>query len=214
MSKAFAEKVLDTIFESDKFKVGGGECEISWKQFDVIAECLNAGKNCIPNGISIPYSGNIGKYEVHMRDLGRFGKLVESIRLRDSDEVERELEFEARISEIREGFANGQYVGEPKKRMDFTLTLVSDRTFDGYYGTTHAYQLADEDGNCIVWMTTSQFGMWVDAATYGFDGNGDIWAYAEVGDKVTIRATIKEHSEYRGIKQTVITRAQVKGINR
>ena len=38
--------------------------------------------------------------------------------------------------------------------------------------------------------------------------------YAEPGDKVALKATVKEHGEYKGVKQTVITRPKVKAIDR
>ena len=42
------------------------------------------------------------------------------------------------------------------------------------------------------------------------DANGE-YKYCEIGDKLTIKATIKEHSEYKEVKQTVITRCKVQG---
>jgi hypothetical protein len=82
---------------------------------------------------------------------------------------------------------------------------VSERQFDGRYGRTNCFNFADEQGNCIVWFTQN-------ALCIYSEERGE-WGYAEVGDKVTMRATIKEHGEYKGTKQTVVTRAQVKSIS-
>jgi hypothetical protein len=39
------------------------------------------------------------------------------------------------------------------------------------------------------------------------------WLEADEGDTIEMRATVKEHGEYKGTKQTVVTRAQVKSIS-
>lgn len=100
-----------------------------------------------------------------------------------------------------EGFRNGTYVGQPKERMELSLTLVSERQFEGRYGRTNCYNFADEQGNCIVWFTQNALCMY-------FEERSE-WGYAEVGDRVTMRATVKEHSEYKGVKQTVLTSAKI-----
>lgn len=68
--------------------------------------------------------------------------------------------------------------------------------------------MVDESGNCFVWKTTSSLGMDVD------NGNYIDFEPAEMGDRIEMRATVKEHSEYRGIKQTVIVRPKVKSITK
>ena len=205
MGKAFAEKILDTIYA--KAQPHGGECVISRRQFDIVSEYLEPA-GTLPDGTTRCYFGNIGKYKVTLDDLMRHGCCCSEIALRDEDEVEAERKAEADAQAKRDaymdGFRNGTYVGQPKERMDLNLTLVSERQFDGRYGRTNCFNFADEQGNCIVWFTQS--------ALDAYDEESGQWVYAEVGDKVTMRATVKEHSEYRGIRQTVITRPQIKEI--
>ena len=205
MSKAFAEKVLDTIYANAN--QNGGRCAISSKQFQIVSEYLeNTGT--MPDGHIPCYYGNLGKYYVDLQDERWHGCFCMSITLRDEDEVEAErkaeAEAQAKKDAIMEGFRNGSYVGQPKERMDLSLTLVGERQFDGRYGRTNCFNFADEQGNCVVWFTQS--------ALDAYDEESGQWVYAEVGDKVTMRATVKEHSEYRGIRQTVITRPQIKAI--
>jgi len=210
MSKDFAEKVLDTIYA--KFiERKGTDVTISYKQFNIVTEYLEH-TNPLPNGFIANYYGNLGKYYISIQDEHNTSAncfTVDEIALRDEAEVEAEREAEAaakaKEDAIKAGFAAGVYVGEPKKRLDFTLTLASDREFEGYYGLTHVYEFADEDGNCIVWFTQNII------ETY--DEERDGWWTAELGDTIKMRATVKEHKEYNGVKQTIITRAQIKAIS-
>jgi len=90
------------------------------------------------------------------------------------------------------------WVGEVKKRQDFTATIVAIPTWAGYTynSTTYCHIMVDEDGNKLVWKT----------ADNGFytDNNK-----AEVGDTVRFKATVKEHGERDGEKQTIVTRAKL-----
>ena len=209
MSKQFAEKVLDTIYAKFNER-NGSDVTISWKQFNIVTEYLEHG-NPIPRTDFIPYYyGNLGKYYVCIVDQRNFSPyiIVDEIRLRDEAEVEAERDAEAaakaKEDAIKAGFAAGSYVGEPKKRMDFTLTLASEHEFDGYYGLTRVYEFADEQGNCIVWFTSSTVGC--------YDESG-CWVYAKVGDRIEMKATVKEHKEYKGIKQTLVNRPKINKIN-
>jgi hypothetical protein len=42
----------------------------------------------------------------------------------------------------------------------------------------------------------------------------DRWVDADEGDTVIMRATVKEHGEYKGTKQTVITRPKIAEIRK
>lgn len=88
------------------------------------------------------------------------------------------------------------YVGEPKKRMTFDVTVVRRYTFarDAWNGygieTVHIITMIDRaTGACLV----SKSGAF----------------YAEEGEELKIKATVKEHAEYRGQAQTVVQRVAV-----
>lgn len=205
MSKQFAEKVLDTIYAKATAS-GHWACRVSMRQYEIVSEYLNFNW-CDPMEVNSRAFGNLGKYYVELYQY-RTTVTCEKITLRDEAEVEaeRKAEADAKAKEdaIKAGFKNGSYVGEPKKRMDFTLTLASDHEFDGYYGRMHVYEFADEQGNCIVWMTQNPIEC--------YDEERGDWAYAEVGDVVEMKATIKEHKEYRGVKQTLVNRPKINAI--
>ncbi|CAO77798.1 hypothetical protein [Pseudomonas virus Yua] len=90
----------------------------------------------------------------------------------------------------------GLYVGEPKKRQTFDVTVVRRYSFarDAWNGygieTVHIITMIDKaTGACLV------------AKSGAF--------YAEEGEELKIKATVKEHAEYRGQAQTVVQRIAV-----
>lgn len=106
--------------------------------------------------------------------------------------------------------AISQYVGEIGQRITINVELVKtaeyeQRSFTGY-GTTWVtvYTLKDENGNKYVWKTTGG-GLDHEIKT----PHGIQYAPIEDGEIITIKGTVKEHSEYRGEKQTVLTRCKL-----
>lgn len=218
MSKAFAEKIIDSMVDENGHC---GERGLSAKQFLILSESLCKGEEEIVGGwngsykaidfTSTDYEGNIGKYHVILNEFWHFNPryTVKSIDLREADEYQAELDAEAKLKALRD-FSGSEWVSEPKKRLDLTLTLVNDYIYEGcsysYYddGTRHIYTFRDADGNCLVWKTANPLGMRVED-----EGGREEWVEAEVGGKVQMRATVKEHGEYKGVRQTVLTRAKV-----
>ena len=85
-----------------------------------------------------------------------------------------------------------EWVGEVGKRIDIDVESVISicswsNSFDGYnVNTTFLYKIIDVNGNVFIWKTQ------------------------KVLDNVNaIKGTVKEHSDYKGIKQTVLTRCKV-----
>lgn len=107
-------------------------------------------------------------------------------------------ELNAKRAQEREAALGlSQHVGELKQRLDLTLTLVACPAWDGYaYGTTtYCHIFVDADGNKVVWKTNDR--LYSDAGM------------VELGTEVTLKATITEHGERDGEKQTRITRAKL-----
>lgn len=87
--------------------------------------------------------------------------------------------------------SNSEWVGDIKERLrDLKVTLTSIHTVDGYYGTSVIYTFKQNE-NVLVWMTTS-------------------YQELEVGDTITLTGTVKDHDEYKGVKQTKLSRCIVK----
>ena len=81
-----------------------------------------------------------------------------------------------------------EYFGEEKEKVELTLTVNKVVVFDGYYGITKLHLMSDAEGRQFTWKTSTKS--------------------LEEGKTLNIKATIKEHMVYNGIKQTVLTRVK------
>jgi hypothetical protein len=101
-------------------------------------------------------------------------------------EMERRQAREAAINAQREA---SDYVGEVGKRIDLSIAEMKLLTSWGtQWGMTWLYKFTDTDGNVLVWFASRPLD------TEGVN---------------RIRATVKDHTERDGVKQTVITRCKV-----
>lgn len=108
-------------------------------------------------------------------------------------EAQRRLREEARQKELEQG-KNSEFIGEVGKKV--TANVVSCKVvtswtncYDGYYPTTtYMYKFVTEDGNILIWKTSKDF---------------------DEKNVKTITGTVKEHNEFREVKQTVLTRCKV-----
>ena len=100
---------------------------------------------------------------------------------------DRELERQDRIRREAEAGASSEWVGEVGKRVSVKYSEIKLLTsWETMYGMTYVWKIVGDDGNIFTWKT----------------GRG-------VPEKGTITGTVKEHKEYRGVKQTELTRCRV-----
>lgn len=125
-------------------------------------------------------------YIVNLKTLTKEGFVTESRLGFIVSAYSSYLKAISKKKEIKETVVSN-HVGEVGKRTDFQLVFERVTWFETAYGTTYIYFFFDEIGNQLIWKT----------------GNG---VRMEKGNKVNLKATIKEHGEYRDIKQTVLTR--------
>lgn len=104
--------------------------------------------------------------------------------------LKRLQEQEARAQAHKKQVAESNYVGTVGDRKDFALTFVREARFETEWGITSVCTFTDDNGNVFVWKTQGIVDFKPDTA-------------------YTLKGTIKEHKEYRGVKQTVITRCKV-----
>ena len=84
-----------------------------------------------------------------------------------------------------------EHIGEIGSKVDIEVTHVRTRYYDTRFGTTWVHTFKDASGNVLVWKTSCAC--------------LDI----EDGGKARIKATIKDHDEYNGVKQTILTRCKI-----
>lgn len=94
------------------------------------------------------------------------------------------------------------HIGTVGQRIEFTAEIKLVYSYSTAYGLVNIYEITDENENKFVWKTT------VDIME--FDEHGQI--ITPSGKKFTVKGTIKAHTEFRGIKQTELTRCKVKEI--
>ena len=85
-----------------------------------------------------------------------------------------------------------EYVGEIKDRLTLTVTLVRKGGYEGCYGHSNIYTFQDENESVFTWFSS-------------------VYIDKEIGDTFSIVGTVKDHKEYNGVKQTVLTRCKVVG---
>lgn len=95
---------------------------------------------------------------------------------------------EARKAEIIAENAASQHIGTVGKREVFTLTLNWVKTYDGggCFAPYHIHGFKDAAGNIVIYRGSKCLG--------------------EKGANLTVKATVKEHGNRDGVKQTIITR--------
>lgn len=130
-------------------------------------------------------------------------------------EKERQQEEERKAKEeaLRAQKSISQYVGEVGQRIEGTYILVNSASWEqpSFRGfgtdTMYCHIFKDEAGNIFTWKTSNG------VFTTEIRPNGNpYYRVAEAGEKVTLKGTIKEHTEYKEEKQTVLTRCKVLAI--
>ena len=78
--------------------------------------------------------------------------------------------------------------GNVGQRKEFVVTPYMNIPYSSMYGDGYVNLMKDAEGNVYKWATSKKL---------------------EVGEQVTLKATIKAHEEYKGVKQTTLTRGSV-----
>lgn len=102
----------------------------------------------------------------------------------------RDLKKVAKRKAIFDAESGSEYVGEVKDRITIKVRSVKCVTsWETDYGITRIYKIIGEDGNVYTWKTGKFIG--------------------EEVSNMLITGTVKAHTEFRGIKQTELTRCRV-----
>jgi hypothetical protein len=124
---------------------------------------------------------------VTYRELGLLSSLLPTYQREMGREIERQTK--AKVG------ANSDFFGTDGKREVFDLTLLgikklSRHQFSRYdEPVTYLHRFVDDHGNVAVWY-----------------GSSELAEEADYGKKFKVKATVKGHEEYNGVKQTKLTR--------
>ena len=114
-----------------------------------------------------------GTYHYYLTESGYFHKV---------EEAEEELKASKSTSE---------YLGSEGDKVSLEVTYSHSAEFESEFGTKHIYSFKDDNGNQIIWKSTT-------------------YIEQDYGTRFILSGTIKAHNEYRGIKQTILTRCKLK----
>jgi hypothetical protein len=127
-------------------------------------------------------------------------------------QIEEEERQRARKEQTAKEAAASSYIGELGQRIMIDIAECKLLTsWDGDYGTTYLYKMLDTEGNVFIWYASKRFGEQVkgrciesahDERGYFYETNFQEFVTGK------IKATIKDHTEREGVKQTVITRCK------
>lgn len=107
----------------------------------------------------------------------------------------RKAEAEANKASTWQGSLDDKIVVE--------VTLMKSYEYETDYGLKCLHFMKDDDGNVYKWSTGKGLGWYEDK------NESDTYHQVEDGERFTIKGTVKEHTIYNGIKQTVLTRCRV-----
>ena len=102
-----------------------------------------------------------------------------------------------------------KWVGAPGKRIELEVTVtgfrtiaIEQRSFRGP-DKMSLYKMADTSGNILTWFTNSAWNLgWEER-------RGEEWTCTVIGKRFHIKATVKDHKEFRGVPETAVSRVTV-----
>lgn len=108
----------------------------------------------------------------------------------------REIEKKVTEEQNKKKFANSTYIGEVGERLyEFRITVLGINETEGFRGTMYIVRMQDEKGNVYVWF-----------------GTGVAATMMVVGEDYIIDGTVKDHKEWKGRKETILTRVKATGV--
>ena len=166
--------------------------EPEFKEEDISEKALTLAKNSLTWAINELEPGNndylhnlkiaVASEYMNTRNAGIIAALIPT--------YQREVEKIKVKKQEKKEKQQSNYVGNIKDKIQKELTLIKEFIFETEYGIMHIYKFKDAENNIYIWKTSKNIGK-------------------EEGEKTKIKGTIKDHSEYRGEKQTVLTRCKI-----
>lgn len=146
---------------------------------------------------SARYARLWGWYFISTEDLPNdLPEDVEPLRLpwecvgKEDGTLKTDAEIAAAVESLLYDDDISEYQGEIGDKLELVLTVEKAIAFDGYYGPQTCHTMRDSLGNCYVWITAAKS-----------------W---DVGTEHHIVGIVKDHKQYKGARQTILTRCREK----
>ena len=162
--------------------------DIFYEGDDVNPLCIGVSTNTANNKLKVSYDNHL---------LPEWGNTDERYQYQYGSDTNYYLEeYVKRLQEEYKAslMPETKFFGELGQKVELTLALDRRSFFDTQWGSTAIYAFTDAEGHHFIWKTAS----WPDALTK-----------VNEGDSIVLKGTIKEHNEYKGCKQTVLTRCKI-----
>jgi hypothetical protein len=143
--------------------------------------------------------------EVPWKRTGIAAYLITAMKRENERAAERERRIAKTKAAAEERASRSEHVGEEGKRMELTLTLRRVIELEpGAYGATWIHKFEDADENEVTWFASNSYVVdYIDA-----DGEKGKRPW-EAGETLTVKATVKRHTEYKGVAETHVNRVKV-----
>ena len=179
---------VDRVFDHVNPRYRGKRAEVIDSDYAEAKAAIEWARN-LPADLDGDYLWNLrvacSSDYVSARSAGIVCSLIASYRRA----LEREIERRKRFQDEK----NSQYFGEVGKRAVYELTVTFTKEIDSNYGVMTLVKFRDQAGNVATWFAS---------------GRPD---WIQMGETHKVKATVKKHELYQGVKQTILTRvAEVK----
>ena len=104
------------------------------------------------------------------------------------EQLKKEEEIEEFVNSLIYDESPSEFIGEIGDRIEVELTCDKAMPIMNTYGTNYFHTFHDDCGNVYIWSTTSRL--------------------LETDVTYKVRGTVKEHSVYKNVKQTILTRCK------
>lgn len=138
---------------------------------------------------------------------------------KEIDDCHRRALIENKLFDQKQADKVSEYQGEVGKKITVKIVKSRSVSYEATYGwrttTKHIHIMKDASGNTYTWNTEKGLGYDVETDSknyYMIDEKGTKWEWHIIEDdeEFMITGTVKEHKEYDGVKQTVLTRCKIK----
>lgn len=143
------------------------------------------------------------RQDINMKYLGIACYAFVGAKKAHDEKLAEEARRKAYLDSINDSYF-GEIGAKFEKELVFEKSFAYQNDFGYYGGTTYILLFRDDEGHVFKWSTSNGcYKSW--SSISGNDGYCDY----EIGKKYLIKGSIKDHAEYKGVKQTVITRCKV-----
>jgi hypothetical protein len=132
----------------------------------------------------------VSDYEYNLKTVEGLGRVNDRLFGIAASAVAGYRRWVGKEVERKHAAETSNHFGEVGKREVFTLTVSTIFETENQWGVTRIVKFLSEEGNRAVWFSSKD-------------------PKVEIGGTYKVKATVKKHDEYQGVKQTTLTRCKI-----